>query len=151
MKMAFKNLTIGALLAVAALGTVFAAFGAIVATRTIPNVGRLKAAGVGVYWDSSCTNVVSSIDWGSLDPGGRKTVTIYIKNEGNVQLKLSMTTGNWNPPSASSYITLSWNRESYVLPAGSVVSAVLTLSVSSSISGITNFSFDITITGTEQP
>lgn len=34
--------------------------------------------------------------------------------------------------------------------SGSVLSATLTLSVSSSISGITNFSFDIVITGTEQ-
>ncbi|MEM2704031.1 MAG: hypothetical protein QXR45_12815, partial [Candidatus Bathyarchaeia archaeon] len=143
--------TIGTLLALAALGTILAAFGALVASRTISNVGRLKAVGVGVYWDGSCTNPVSSIDWGILDPGGTKSVTVYIKNEGNVQLKLSMATSNWNPSSASSYITLSWDRQNYVLAAGSVVSAVLTLSVSSSISGVTSFSFDITITGTEYP
>lgn len=149
--MAFRNFTIGTLLALAALGTILAAFGALVASRTISNVGRLKAVGVGVYWDGSCTNPVSSIDWGILDPGGTKSVTVYIKNEGNVQLKLSMATSNWNPSSASSYITLSWDRENHLLPASSVVSAVLTLSVSSSISGIASFSFDITIIGTEHP
>jgi hypothetical protein len=36
-----------------------------------------------------------------------------------------------------------------VLTSGSVVSAVLTLSVSSSVSGVTSFSFDITISGTQ--
>jgi len=50
---------------------------------------------------------------------------------------------------ASSYITLDWDRDDYVLSSGESVQAVLTLSVSSSITGITSFSFDIVITGTE--
>jgi hypothetical protein len=65
-------------------------------------------------------------------------------------MTLSMTTGNWNPVSASSYVTVSWNRESHVLNADSVVQTVLTVSLSSGISGITTASFDMTITGTEQ-
>jgi hypothetical protein len=149
--MAMQKISMGAVLAIAILGTVATVFGAFVATRTISNVGSMKAIGVGVYWDSGCTNAVSSIDWGSLEPGVTKNFTIYVRNEGNVQLKLSMTTSNWNPASASSYMTLSWNRENHVLAAGSVVSAVLTLSVSSSISGVTSFSFDIIIAGTEYP
>lgn len=147
--MVMQKVTIGTVLAFAVVGMVVTALGAMVATRTISNTGNIKAIGVGVYWDSSCTNAVSSIDWGALEPGETKNYTIYVKNEGNVQVMLSMTTSNWNPASASSYITLSWNRENYVLSSGSVVSAVLTLSVSSSISGVTSFSFDIIITGTE--
>jgi hypothetical protein len=147
--MAMQKITIGTVLAIAVLGMVVTALGALVATRTISNTGSLKAIGVGVYWDSSCTSAVSSIDWGALEPGVTKNFTIYVRNEGNVQVKLSMTTSNWNPASASSYITLTWNRDNYVLTAGSVVSAVLTLSVSSSISGITSFNFDIIIAGTE--
>jgi hypothetical protein len=148
--MAMQKITMGTVLAIAVLGMVVTALGALVATRTISNTGNMKAIGVGVYWDSSCTSAVSSIDWGALEPGVTKNFTIYVKNEGNVQVRLSMTTSNWNPASASSYITLSWNRENYVLSSGSVVSAVLTLSVSSSISGVTSFSFNIIITGTEQ-
>jgi hypothetical protein len=145
--MAMQKITLGSILAIAILGMMVAVEGALVATHTISNVGSLKAAGVGVYWDGSCTSAVSSIDWGVLDPGSNKQVKIYIKNEGNTPLKLSMTVSNWNPSSASKYVTLSWNLEGYVLNSGSVVSAVLTLSVSSSISGITSFSFDITISG----
>ncbi len=144
-----QKLTMGTFLTIAIMGMVITAAGAFLATRTISNVGSLKAVEVDVYWDSSCTNPVSSINWGELEPGSSKQFTIYIKNKGNVPLRLSMTVNNWNPPSASTYMTLSWNREGHVLRAGSVVSAVVTLSVSSSISGITSFSFDIIITGTE--
>ncbi|MEM3054657.1 MAG: hypothetical protein QXM52_02995 [Candidatus Bathyarchaeia archaeon] len=147
--MAMQKLTMGTFLTIAIIGMVITAAGAFVATRTISNVGSLKSVGVDVYWDSSCTNPVSSIDWGEMVPGSSKQFTIYIKNNGNVPLRLSMTVSNWNPPSASTYMNLSWNCEGYVLGAGSVVSAVITLSVSSSITEITNFSFDITIAGTE--
>jgi hypothetical protein len=84
-----------------------------------------------------------------LDPGSTATATIYLKNEGNVPVTLSISAGNWNPASASSYFTLTWNRAGYVLAVGTSVPAVLSLAVSSSISGITTFSFDITITATQ--
>ena len=148
--MAMQKITVGTVLAIAVIATVTGLAAALlVANQTISNTGNVKAVGVGVYWDSSCTNEVSSIDWGDLEPGATIDKTIYVKNEGSITVVLSMTTDNWNPASASSYITLSWNRENYVLNSGSVVQVVLTLSVSSSISGITNFSFDIIITGTE--
>ena len=147
--MAMQKVTMGTVLAIAIVGMVVTALGALVATRTISNTGNLKAIGVGVYWDSSCTNVTSSINWGAVDPGVSKNVTIYIKNEGSVAVKLNMTVSNWNPASASNYMTLNWNRENYVLSPGAVVQAVLTLSVSSGTSGFTNFSFDIIIAGTE--
>ena len=137
-------LVVGALVAVSTLVS-----GLLIASQTIPNTGNVAAVGVGVYWDSDCINAVSSIDWGALEPGAATDVTIYVKNEGSIVVVLGMTTDNWNPASASSYMTLSWNRENYVLSSGSVVSAVLTLSVSSGVSEITNFSFDIIITGTE--
>jgi hypothetical protein len=68
---------------------------------------------------------------------------------GTVPVTLSMTTGNWNPSSASSYITLAWNQENHVLQAGQVANAVLTLTISPSASGIAGFSFDMTITATQ--
>jgi len=147
--MAMQKVTIGTVLAVAVMGMVVSALGVLVATRTISNTGNLSAVGVGVYWDSSCNNAVLSIDWGALEPGVTVDKTIYIKNEGSLNVVLGMTTDNWNPASASSYISLSWNRQNYELNPGSVIQAVLTLSVSSSVSEITNFSFDIVITGTE--
>jgi uncharacterized repeat protein (TIGR01451 family) len=147
--MAMQKATIGAVLAIAVMGLMVSALGALVATRTISNSGSVTAVGVGVYSDSDCKTALTAISWGTVNPGDVKTYTVYVRNEGTVSVTLSMTVSNWNPSSASSYITLTWNKEKSTLTAGQVVSAVLTLSVSSSVSGVTSFSFDITITGTQ--
>ncbi|UCB61224.1 MAG: hypothetical protein JSW72_04020 [Candidatus Bathyarchaeota archaeon] len=136
-------------LLVVAVGVAASAFAAFAATRTISNNGQVHVVGINVYWDSSCTNEVSSIGWGILQPGESKTVTIYVQNEGSSPVVLNMTTHNWTPASASSDLGLNWNREAYVLPSATVVEAVFTLSVASNVDGLTDFSFDITITGTE--
>ena len=124
-------------------------FGMLTSTVQIQNAGTIKAVGVGVYWDSSCTNETTSIPWGMLDPGSNKTFTVYIRNEGNTAESLSLNTENWNPTNAQNYITLSWNYDGTVLSPDQVVEVNLTLSVSSSIEGIENFSFTIVIVGTE--
>jgi hypothetical protein len=58
-----------------------------------------------------------------------------------------MTVNGWSPLSASSYLGFTWNQEKSVLAAGQVVTAVVTLSVSSNIGNITSFSNNIIITG----
>ena len=141
----------GTVLALAVMALVVSALGALVATRTVPNTGNIRVVTpptvqLGVYKDSGCTTALSSVSWGTLDPGATSTVTIYLKNEGNVPFTLSIGAGNWNPSSAPSYFTLTCSRNGYVLAVGASVQTVLSLTVSSSISGITTFSFDITIT-----
>lgn len=113
--------------------------------QTISNTGSVEAIGVGVYWDQSCADTVTSIDWGVLEPDSNVTRTVYIRNEGNTEATLSMVTSNWNPSNASDYMTLSWDYGDQTLNANEVIEVKLTLSVSASIVGITSFSFDITI------
>jgi hypothetical protein len=149
-KMAIQRITIAMILAIVVLGTVLTALSVLITTRTTYNTGGVTAIGMGVYWDSGCTSVVTSIDWGIFDPGTSKNVTVYVKDEGTVNIVLNLTTNSWSPVSASSYMTLTWNREGYLLTPSSVVQAVFTLSVSSSVSNITYFSFNSVITGTEQ-
>jgi hypothetical protein len=117
-------------------------------TRTISNAGSVVGVGVGIYWNSACTNRTSSISWGLINPGTNKTVTVYVRNEGNVAATLSRTTQNWNPATASSYMTLSWNYAGQTLSVNQVFQTRLTLAVSSTVTGITNFSFDIAIIAT---
>jgi hypothetical protein len=151
MKMALQKIHISIILVIATLVTVGTLVsGLLTASQTIPNTGNVKAIGVGVYSDSGCSQEVPIIQWGTLDPGETSDEPVYICNEGNVAVVLSMTTKNWDPSSASSHITFSWNLEQgYVLNPGQSVQTVLTLSVSSSISGVESFNFDIIITGTE--
>lgn len=148
--MAMQRITIGvASAAIIGIVTIAIVSGLLVANRSVSNSGNVKTIGVEVYWDQACTNKVSSIDWGTLEAGGVKSFNVYVKNNGTAAEVLSMMVSNWNPASASSQMSLGWNCTDYVLPHGSVVGAVFTLTVSSSISGVTNFSFDITVVGTE--
>ena len=127
----------------------FFAYAVLVGNKTIPNNGHVKAVGVGVYWENSCINDVDSIGWGYLDPGTSHDVTVYVRNEGTVPMTLSMSVNNWNPSSASTYITVSWNREGQSLDPDDVLTATITLSVSQATTDLSSFSFDITIVGTE--
>jgi len=116
---------------------------------SITGTGKIVSLSIEIYSDQACTTKLSTIDWGIFTPGQTKTVTCYLKSTSTIDSTLSMSTGSWSPSSASSYITFSWNRAGYKITPGEVVSATLTLTVSSSITGISAFSFTITITATE--
>ena len=132
---------------VLALSLVGQVLSAVQTSRTVPNAGTVKAIGVGVYRDIACANPLASIDWGVLEPGSSKNETCYIRNEGNSVQTLSMYASNWNPSDASDYMTLSWDYGGQSIYVDEVVQVTFTLSVDASISGITSFSFDITIVG----
>jgi predicted membrane channel-forming protein YqfA (hemolysin III family) len=144
-----QKATIGAVLALAVVATLVGALATLTVTQTFSNTGTINAIGVGVYSNSACTTVLSSVSWGTLNPGDTPTQTIYVLNNGTIPETLTMTYGSWSSSSAESYITLTWNQQNTTLASGSVATAVLTLNVSSAISGVTSFSFDITITGTQ--
>jgi len=114
---------------------------------TVSSVGSLKAVGVGVYWDAKLANRVSSIDWGVLEPGSSKNVTVYVRNEENLVARLTMFTRNWSPSNASDYLILTWDYGGQSINVGKAVLVTFTLSVSASIKGINSFSFDIFIVG----
>lgn len=122
--------------------------GILSSSKTIGSSGTVKAINVGVYWDSGCTNAMSTIDWGTIEPNTTVTRTLYIKNTGNSPMTLNMTCSGWNPSAAATYMTLTWNREGALVNAAAVVAAVLTLNVSNSVTGITDFSVNIVIAGT---
>lgn len=139
---------VGSVLATSAISLVISA---LQAQRTITSDGSVKTVGLSVYWDQACTNPVPSISWVGLEPGSNANKTVYLRNEGTTAATLAMTTSSWNPSTASSYITLSWDyTQGQVISVNEVIRVKLRLSVSSSITGITSFTFDITITATGQ-
>ena len=149
--MALQKLYMGALIAIIAtrIFLTLTTAGLVSVNLAVPSSGNVTTVNVGVYSDSSCTHNLTSIDWGTISPGDSVTRTIYVKNTGNTQITLGMTKTNWNPINANGPITLTWNRESNTLNVGQITTATLALSVSESISGITYFSVDIVVTGTE--
>ncbi len=133
------------------LSLVSQAFPAGQTTQTLSSAGTIQiqtTAGIGVYSDVQGTTPLTSVPWGTLQPGGNKIVTLYIKNEGIAATTLSLETSNWNPTAAETYIGLGWNYNGAPIAPDAVVQITLTLSVASNIEGITTFGFGITIVGT---
>jgi hypothetical protein len=149
--MAMRKISLGATIAIAATGLFLTLLtsGLLMSYQTVPSTGTITTVNVGVYSDVGCTQNLTSINWGTLYPGNATTRTIYVKNTGTIPVTLSMTTGSWAPTYANSYLTLTWTRGGTVLNAGQSISAVLTLSVASSTGNLTDFSFNIIVTGTE--
>jgi len=117
-------------------------------SRTVSSTGSILTIGVGVYIDSICSTPLTSIPWGTLEPGQSQDIVCFIKNEGTSESTLSMYTSNWSPSDAEDYLNLSWDYSGVAINAGSVAQVTFTLNVDSSIEDISNFSFDITIVGT---
>jgi len=140
-----------AILALFILGfsAVFIAYSAISVIFTANNVGYVKTIGVEVYFDAECTNEVNFIDWGYLQPGESKNLTIYVKNNGTISMILSHNVQDWNPPAAENYITFSWNGEGKTVEKGDAIPVTLTLHVDENITNIENFSFNLVIIGSE--
>jgi len=139
-------------LAIYALVASFLLVGAVIAVlttqKTISGAGYVKSLGVGVYWNPECTNATSSVDFGGVEPGFSSSFTLYLRNEGNSDLNLSMSSENWDPANASDYMTLTWNREGQQISPDEVIEFVITLSVSEDIEGISSFSLDMIVSGT---
>jgi len=114
---------------------------------TIGSEGVVKTFGVGVYWDSGCSNPVSSVDWGLVEPGSAYNVTIYVRNEGNYAATLFLGAENWNPEDASNCLTLTWDYDNDMIDPSETVRITLTLLTSPGMGEITSFSFDIVISG----
>lgn len=114
-------------------------------SATVRSRGAVRTLGVGVYWDSVCSNPVHYIEWGIIEPGSHTNVTVHIRNEGNVPMYISLNTTNWDPPHTSQYMTLSWDYSGQALQLNEVIETTLMLSVSSTLQNVTDFAFDITI------
>lgn len=87
---------------------------------------------IGIYQDSNCTNTLSYIDWGNVEPGSRRNATFYIRNEGKGKMNLYLNTTHWEPANISNYLNLTWNYNGSAILPNEIFQLVLTLSTSSS-------------------
>ena len=114
----------------------------------VPNVSAVESTGgISVYWDKNCTKPVSLINWGNVSVGQVKEVTVFVRNEGNATTVLVETVTNWNPTGASRYLSFSWYCQNEKIEVGKTINVTQRLSVSSSVQGISQFSFAITVEG----
>jgi hypothetical protein len=124
-------------------------FGLISTVLPLGSSGVISSADINAYQEAGCINERTSINWGTISPGGSDNVIVYLKNTGNVALSLSLSTDDWVPQGASTYIFLTWNYADQVIQPDQVLPVTFTLTISSNIVGITDFNFNIYITATE--
>ncbi len=122
--------------------------GLLTTSRTLSSTGSIMAINVEVFWDSAGTQNVTSVDWGIPAPGDKVNQTIYVKNTGNGPMNITLTTIGWTPAGAATYLDVLWDQEGTSVAAGNIIQAIITLDVSSGITRISDFSFDIVIEGT---
>jgi hypothetical protein len=106
-------------------------------------------AGVETYWDSKCTQRVSSLDWGSLEPGTTKTVILFFKNKGKTPVTLSYYVSDLQPSETANYLTLNWDYAGQTIKFKEILQVLFTLQVSEDAETIETFSFDIDIISTQ--
>lgn len=110
------------------------------------NVSAVSSETFGVYWDGECTSSVDSINWGDIPPGSSKTATLFIRNEVDSAVRLSLETTDWTPSLASEHMSLDWNYSGGPLRPLDALPTTLSLSVSPNVTDDINFNFDIVIT-----
>ncbi|TRO47718.1 hypothetical protein E2P47_04035 [Candidatus Bathyarchaeota archaeon] len=133
------------------LSLVSQAYPAAQTAKTLSASGSIQiqsSPGIGIYLNSQATAPLTSLNWGTLEPGQNQNITMYIKNEGNTPVALSLQTSNWTPTSAQNYLSLTWNYNDLPISPNQTRQVTITLNVDPDITGITNFSFDITILAT---
>jgi hypothetical protein len=125
---------------------VLVTFGGLTSTQQISNTGQITAVGLGVYQDVACSVNLTSISWGSVDPGCSTQYPAYIENTGGAVEMLSLAASNWNPVSAGAVLTLSWNAPVTLQP-GAIAAVNFTLTASADTENLTSFSFTFTVMG----
>ena len=108
--------------------------------------GVIKTVGVEAFWDVACTDDVTAIDWGTLEPGTQATIAFYVLNRGNAPVTLGLSAEAWSPSDAQDHLILSWDYDGRSIDPGAAIPVQLTLTVAANITGIMAFSFQIVIT-----
>jgi hypothetical protein len=117
--------------------------------KSLSCTGTITAVNLGVYQDPACTMPILRVDWGTVEPASTNNQIIYVKNTGNTQETLSMSTENWTPTEASQYLILSWNASGIVLQPSTMIAAESSLLVAVNTVTLESFTFTGTITGTQ--
>ena len=144
------KISLGAIIAMTATGLFLSLVTAgLITTSNLNSNGTISAVNVGVYSDSACTINCTSLDWETIPPGNSTIKVVYVKNTGTLPVTLSMTVDSWQPTNENSYLTLVWNATGTGLDADESVAARFTLTVAADPGDVTDFSFNIIITGAE--
>ena len=145
-----NKLVIGVLVAVIALSaSVIALQGMSGMITRFRSSGEVLTKGVGLYEDSACNVTISELTWGMVEPGSTEYIETYVRNEGNVPVKLYLYADNWSPSNASLYIDFGWDYDNSVLNSDDVLKVNFYLRMSADVHNLVDFTFDVLIDAVE--
>ena len=122
----------------------------------IGGTGIIRAVGVKVYGDADQTFEISAIDWGNVTAGDVKAFDLWIENDKNTIVTLTMALENWVPVQANDYLTIGWNYAGNELYPSETVAVTLTMTVADNAQDFLiirpggDFAFDIVLTAQGQ-
>jgi hypothetical protein len=102
---------------------------------------------VDVFKDPECTILLENFVWGEIETGGTSTQTVYIKNNGDINLVLTLSSDNYYPINLVDFINLYWDYDGSPIAPGEILEAQITLLIKSDCPVLDTFSFDVIITG----
>ena len=132
---------------IGALAGSLVTYGLLSGAVRVPSRAQVKSVGVDAFTDAECTMQLTMIDWGFLEPGQTKNCSAYLRSTSNVAITVWMTTEDWNPLNATSFIGCIWDAEGRQISADEVIAVNFALTVNQSTTGLKSFSFTIVITG----
>jgi hypothetical protein len=100
-----------------------------------------------IYSNSACTQLMSTVDWGEIEAGGSSSTILYVKNNGDTVVVLSLDSENWSSTLAMNNMYLTWNYDGSSMQPGQVKAVTITLIVEADCPELSNFGFDIVIIG----
>jgi hypothetical protein len=127
-------------------------FGLLSAQYMTSSTGIVASVDLAVYQNSSGTQNLTTLNWGTICPGQGITQVIFVKNNGNVNVTLHLEAINWHPSAASRYITVNWDfTQGDIIMANVITPIQISLSVSAVIQNIQTFNFDILLISNSIP
>lgn len=128
-----KNL-FPALIIVALLSTIAYAISTQISIDNTGTIGEVLA-----YTDSASTIPLTSIDWGTVNPGTFKEEVIYINSTLTESATLALTDDMSTEEDA--VLELSWSLTDFTIDAGELLTVTLTLTVEANPLDITTIDF----------
>lgn len=121
----------------------------LLSSKSVTSISNLNGIDVEFYRDDACTQKITMIDWGNVEPGKVLTKTFYLKNVGNTSVLLSMNISAFVPPSIKEFMSMSWDMEGLSLYPGESTPVTFSLTLNQLIRGIDEIDYNITISSVE--
>jgi len=110
----------------------------------IRNTGRIRTVGIDVFEDYNKTVPCVELDWGFVAPGDTVNRIVWVVNPGNAAAVLRFNTSDYVPAGTINYTSLVWTGDGATAFPNVILETTFMLHVFSNVSGIDEFSFNIT-------